>query len=177
MSVGLDIGSKTIKIVELVKEANLVRLQGSGIIGYSGTPPETLENDKDFSSLAQVIRKLHSEARISRKEVVVSLPEPLVFTRTVKFPLLTDAEVASAVKWEAEQYIPIPVNEAILQHQILEKKETATPPEVLVLLVAAPRTLIEKYLKVVSLAGLNVIAAETQLMALCRALAPQKKTE
>ena len=176
MSVGLDIGSKTIKIVELVKEANLVRLQGSGIIGYSGTPPETLENDKDFSSLAQVIRKLHSEARISRKEVVVSLPEPLVFTRTVKFPLLTDAEVASAVKWEAEQYIPIPVNEAILQHQILEKKETATPPEVLVLLVAAPRTLIEKYLKVVSLAGLNVIAAETQLMALCRALAPQKKT-
>jgi type IV pilus assembly protein PilM len=100
----------------------------------------------------------------------------LVFTRTIKFPLLTDSEIASAVKWEAEQYIPIPLNEAVVQHTILSRNEKSTPPEVLVLLVAAPRATINKYVRVVQLAGLNVTAVETELVALTRSLAPLDKT-
>lgn len=174
--VGLDIGTKTIKIVELQKEANAFSLSASGIVGYSGATIEKMTDDKEMAGLGQVIKKLHDEAGVSSRDVVMSLPEAQVFTRTIKFPFLTDAEIASAVKWEAEQYIPIPVNEAIIQHTVLLRNEKATPPEVLVLLVAAPRTVVEKYTKVVSLAGLNPIAVETELIALTRALAPAGQT-
>ncbi len=174
--VGIDIGSKTIKIVEIEKEGNGYSLSASGIVGYSGITVDKMTDEKEMASLGQVVRKLHSEAGVSSKDVVISIPEPLVFTRTIKFPLLTDAEIASAVKWESEQYIPIPVNEAIIQHTILSRNEKASPPEVLVLLVAAPRAIVEKYIKVVQFAGLNVAAVETELIALTRALAPPDRT-
>ncbi len=174
--VGIDIGSKTIKIVELQKEGEAFTLAASGIVGYAGQSVEKMADDKEFANLGEVVKKLHSEAGVSSKEVVIALPEQLVFTRTIKFPLLTDAEIASAVKWESEQYIPIPVNEAIIQHSILSRNETSTPPEVIVLLVAAPRVVIDKYMKVVSAAGLNTMAVETELIALTRSLAPVDKT-
>jgi len=174
--VGIDIGSKTIKIVEIDKQGGNPSLVASGIVGYSGITIDKMVDEKEMASLGQIIRKLHNEAGVSSKDVAISIPEPLVFTRTIKFPLLTDAEIASAVKWEAEQYIPIPLNEAIVQHTILLRNEKSSPPEVLVLLVAAPRMVVEKYTKVVHLAGLNTVAVETELIALTRSLAPADKT-
>jgi type IV pilus assembly protein PilM len=173
---GLDIGSKTIKIVELDKQGDSFSLNASGIVGYSGNTADKMIDEKEMASLGQIIKKLHNEAGVSSGDVVISIPEPLVFTRTIKFPLLTDAEIASAVKWESEQYIPIPVSEAVIQHTILARNEKASPPEVLVLLVAAPKVVVEKYIKVVELAGLSVTAVETELLALTRSLAPPDRT-
>lgn len=174
--VGIDIGTKTVKIVELEKSGDAYSLIASGIVAVSGVTSGGLSDEKEIASLGAIINKLHSQAGISSKDVAVSLPESMVFTRTIKFPLLTDAEIASAVKWEAEQYIPIPVNEAIIQHTILERNEKSSPPQVTVLLVAAPKTVVEKYTRLVSAAGLNPIAVETELMALTRVLAPAGKT-
>lgn len=174
--VGIDIGSKTIKIVELQKEGTSVSLAASGIVGYSGQTVEKMVDDKEYANLGSIVKKLHSEAGVNSKDIALSLPEQQVFTRTIKFPLLTDAEIASAVKWESEQYIPIPVQEAIIQHTILARNETGSPPEVLVLLVAAPRAVVERYTKVISAAGLNTVAVETELIALTRSLAPADKT-
>lgn len=174
--VGLDIGSRTIKIVELEKSGGGHSLVASGIVAINGVSASKLEDEKEIAALGQVIRKLHKEAGISSRDVAISLPEPLTFTRTIRFPMLTDNEIASAVKWEAEQYIPIPVAEAIIQHSILERNEKITPPEVTVLLVAAPRVLVEKYMQITQAAGLNVVAVETELMSLTRALAPADKT-
>ena len=173
MSVGLDIGSKSIKIVELSPEGGGFKLLGSGVLGYSGATPDNFLEESDILPLSDAIRKLHKEARISSKDITISLPEPQVFTRLIKLPSLSDQEIASAVKWEAEQYIPIPLAEAVVQHQILERRESGPVPEVLVLLVAAPRVLVEKYVKVVEGAGLNVVAVETEMIPLARSLAPE----
>jgi type IV pilus assembly protein PilM len=173
---GLDIGSKTIKIVEVQKSGGAFALSASGIVGISGQSVDKLTDDKDFAGISQIIKKLHSEAGVSDRNVAISIPEQLVFTRTIKFPLLTDQEVESAVKWESEQYIPIPLNEAMVQHMILERRETASPPEVVVLLVAAPRVVVDKYIKVVQGAGLNVVSVETELLALSRSLGPLDKS-
>lgn len=174
--VGLDIGSKTIKIVEVEKNASGHSLSATGLVAVNGISVEKFVDAKEFTSLGQVIKKLHSEAGISSKDIVISLPESICFTRTVKFPPLTDVEISSAVKWESEQYIPIPVNEAVVQHTILERRTNVTPPEVIVLLIAAPRAIVEKYVKVVQMAGLNPVAVETELVALTRSLAPKDKT-
>lgn len=173
MKVGLDIGSRTVKVVELAKDGKAWRLKGAGIVGYKGAQIGQIKDERELISVGEVVKKLHKEAKIGSKEVTIALPEAQVFTRPIRFPMLTDQEIASAVKWEAEQYIPIPVDEAVIQHQVLERREKVTPPEVLVLLVAAPRNLVEKYVKVVKLAKLTPVAVETELMALVRALAPE----
>jgi len=137
--------------------------------------PSQAKDDKELAPLADVIRKLHKEAHIRGRNVAISLPEPLVFTRTIKFPLLTDQEIESAVKWEAEQYIPIPLSEAIVEHQIVERSE-GSQGGVTVLLVASPKVLVEKYIKLISGAGLTTVGVETEALALCRALAPETGT-
>lgn len=176
MSVGLDIGSKTIKMVELAKDSHGYRLNASGVIAHKFVTPDLVENDKQLVPLADSIRNLRKEAKISSRDVAISLPESQVFTRTIRFPLLNDAEVASAVKWEAEQYIPIPIEEALVQHQIIERRENSSPPQVVVLLVAVARKLVEKYARLVELSGMNLVVVETELMAMSRSLAPEGKT-
>lgn len=174
--VGLDIGSKTVKIVELSKEGGKFRLKASAITGHKSRTPDQVKDDKELSSLADAVRKLHKEARISSRQVAIALPEPSVYTRTIRFPLLTDSEIASAVKWEAEQYIPIPVNDAIIQHQIIERREDTTPPQVVVLLIAAPKSLVGKYSELVDMSGLDLTVVETELMSLVRSLATNEQT-
>lgn len=173
MSVGIDIGSKSIKIVELIRDGKGWRLKASGVVGYKGLAPEYAKEDKDLALVAEALKKLVKEAKISSKDVSISLPEHNVYTRTIKFPPLTDAEIASAVKWEAEQYIPIPLSDAILQHQVVERKENVTPPHVSVLLVAVLRDVVEKYSKVIEMAKLNLVTVETELMSIVRALATE----
>lgn len=176
MGVGLDIGSKTIKVVELENENNKFALKSAGVIGHSGISLEAMQDEKSMADLAVIIKKLFGDTKISTKNVAIALPEAQVFTRAISFPLLTDQEVSSAVKWEAEQYIPFPVAEAIVQHQIVERRENSTPPGITVLLVASPRNLVEKYIKLLTMAGLNAVGVETELLSLCRSIAPENQT-
>lgn len=169
---GIDIGSKSVKVIELTGSAGSWNLKASGAVGYAGLSPDKMINDADIASLAELIKKVIAQIGVGSKEVNISLPESLVFTRVIKFPMLSDEEVASAVKWEAEQYIPIPTNEAVIQYSILERNQSSS--SVSVLLVAAPKAIIEKYIKVVKLAGLIPISAETELTALARSLSPEK---
>lgn len=176
MSIGLDIGTTSIKVVELAKRGNQFVLKSAGAVGYSGPEIDAnLADEKVMADTAGVIKKLFKDAKISSKDVTLSLPETQVFTRILPFPLLNDQEIASAVKWEAEEYIPIPLNEAIMEHQIIERQENATPPQVLVLLIASQRSLVERYVSIVERAGLNVVAVETELISMVRALAPPQK--
>lgn len=174
--VGLDIGTKTIKVVELEQDGNTYNLRSSGVIGFKGDSVEKMVDEKAIAQTADVIAKLFSAAGIRTKDVVIGLPESLAFTRTINLPLLTDQEVSAAIKWEAEQYIPIPIKDAIIQHQVLERKENGSNAGVSVLLVAAPRVLVERYVNLVHSAKFNVIAVETELIALVRSLAPVNQT-
>ncbi|HLD92146.1 MAG TPA: type IV pilus assembly protein PilM [Patescibacteria group bacterium] len=172
--VGIDIGSKSIKVIEAKKSSNSWQLLVSGAVGFNGTAPEKMIAEDEFAKAGELLKKTVSQIKISSKDVNIGLPERLVFSRVIKFPMLTDEEVVAAIKWEAEQYIPIPLNEAVIQHVVLEKKEN--PAEILVLLIAVPKTIVEKYIKIVRLAGLNPISAETELIALSRSLAPATGT-
>lgn len=177
MSVGLDIGSRSIKVVELNRDGAGWALRSAGAVGYSGPTIEAnLNDERSTAELAGVIRKLVKDARVNGRDVAIALPETQVFTRLMQFPLLTDAEIASAVKWEAEEYIPIPVKDAVIEHQVVERLESASPPQVLVLLVAALRSLVENYVDVVSKAGLSVVGVETELISMVRSVAPEGKT-
>jgi type IV pilus assembly protein PilM len=86
-------------------------------------------------------------------------------------PVLSDKELESAIYWEAEQYIPVPLSTITLDYKILHRP--ATPQEgnkMAVLLVGAPTILIDKYEKILALAGLTINAIETEILSVIRAV-------
>lgn len=169
---GLDIGSKSAKAVELEKRGKDYKLLAAGIANL----PVSLESDseQDMILIAEAITKLLSDAKIASRVVNLSLPENKVFTRFIKLPYLSDTEVESAISWQAEPYIPIPVDEASIDYQIIRRIEPqgGKPGAVEVLLIAAPRALVRKYTKVTELAGLSIGQVETEMLALVRSIAP-----
>lgn len=165
---GLDIGSHSIKLIEVGMSAGPVLLAA----GSAPTPPKALQSslDADHQAVAFAIKQLIKETGAKSNSVVFALPESQVFTRVIEVPALSDRELASAITWEAEQYIPLPLDQVNLDYSILrDAKETGTN-KMDVLLVACPKTLLEKYLSIIELAELIPVAAETEIIATTRAL-------
>lgn len=173
---GLDIGSSSVKVVQLEQQGEKFKLLAAGI----STSPARLATgtEQDIVSLAESIKKLISDTKVSSREVNISLPESQVFTRLISLPNLTDEEVASAISWQAESYIPIPIEEANIDYQIVQRRnpQGAVQGSVDVLLVAAPKVLVDKYVQIADLAGLSINGIETEGIALARAIAPQDRT-
>ncbi len=167
MSVGLDIGSHSVKVVELKQVSGKSIVKSLGVAAYSGVSVEAAKNEKDLSSLADLIKKLFNEAGISSRNVFLSLPERFAFVKVVNFPPLTDQEVEAALKWQLDQYVPIPLGEAVVQNRIVERKE-GNPGGVRVLLVAARISYVEKYVSLAEMAGLRVLAVENEMISLSR---------
>lgn len=168
---GLDIGSTSIKAVELKKAGSGFSLVAVGMVS---APPKGMNSEaqKDLEEVAVAIKKLIAEAKFTTKYVNICLPESQVFTQILEMPSLSDSELTSAIQWEAEQVIPLPLADVSYDFQVLSRPEKAGPGEKMrVLLVAAPKSLIEKYLKVLTMAGLNAIYLESEILALSRTFA------
>lgn len=167
--IGLDIGSHSIKLVEIGRRKDEAILLAAGSIP---TPPKAIlaVNPEDLESIATVVKKLWKETGAMTKNVNIALPESQVFTRVIEVPQLSDRELTSAIKWEAEQYIPLPLDQVTVDFTILrEARETGTN-KMEVLLVASPKTLVEKYVTILELAELTPVAVETEIIAASRSL-------
>lgn len=166
---GLDIGTHSIKLIELGVTGAAHTLLAAGSIP---TPPKALSSaiEADHKAVAAAILQLIRETGAKADDVVIALPESQVFTRVIEVPALSARELSSAISWEAEQYIPLPLDQVNLDYSILrDAKETGTD-KMDVLLVAAPKTLLEKYLTIIEMAELVPAAAETEIIATARAL-------
>ncbi|MBA7495520.1 Cell division protein FtsA [subsurface metagenome] len=164
---GLDIGSNTIKAVQLDHDNGRYRLRTYGL---APAPPKGFESEaeSDMEALSQAVKNLLLDIKVSTSNVVCALPESAVFTRVITLPILSDKELASAIHWEAEQYVPVPLDEVNLVWEVLEKPKQGKKMEVL--LVAASKALGEKYIKVLNAAGLKPQALETETIAVARSL-------
>jgi type IV pilus assembly protein PilM len=166
---GLDIGSHSVKLVELLQNENNVRLVSAGAIA---TPPKSLSStlSADQTALSDIIKQLVKQTGARTRNVVISLPESQVFTRVIEVPQLSERELASAIRWEAEQYVPLPLDQVNIDFTVLRDSKMTGTPKMEVLLVASPKTLVEKYSGILEHAELNPVAAETEIIAISRAL-------
>ncbi|MBI3984618.1 MAG: type IV pilus assembly protein PilM [Candidatus Levybacteria bacterium] len=167
---GLDIGATSLKLVWLNKQLSGFILKAALIMPV---PPKGMlsESPLDEEEMAQTLRKAADTASVNTKKVNVALPENQVYTKVLDMPVLSDREVASAIYWEAEQYIPVPLTNIKLVWNVLKRPEKATPDEKMqVLMVGAPSMLVNKYQKIVSMAGLEINAMETEILATIRSL-------
>lgn len=166
---GLDIGSYSIKLAQAEKKGKAFSLRALGEIR---TPIDlNSESEKDKLTLIEAIKKLVSDVKPTTKKVALSLSENNIYSQIINFPYFSERELASAINFEAEQYIPIPLEEVKLDYLILKKPpKGASQAKMEVLLVAVKKSLLKKMADVVEKAGLVPIAAETESLALNRSL-------
>ena len=165
--VGIDFGTHSVKAVELANIESTPRLIN---FGSQVTPQGVInsEDKRDQKKLADVVKKLYRDSKIKNKQIVVALPEFSVFTRFLEFPGVKKEELKDAVFYEAKQYIPVPIEEVRMSYVPIGFNESKNAPRVL--LVAAPLKVIETYINVTEMAGLEVVAIETESVALGRAM-------
>ncbi len=171
ITVGLDIGFSAIKVVALSKEKEQFRLVSLGSIP-TPQPGMASDTEEDLENLANAIKKLFAATRIDQRDVIVALPESRVFTRIIDdLPYLSDNELSSAIRYAAEEFIPMPLSDVNLNWQILIRSAANDKnARTVVLVIASPRNVVAKYLKVLDMAGLRPKALETETIAVTRSL-------
>lgn len=165
---GLDIGTTSIKIVWLNQEKKDFSYASSL---STPAPQQGMQSESPFDQqeMAQLINKLVISAKITTNNVNVALPENHVFTKVIDMPVLSEKELENAIYWEAEQYIPAPLDTMTLDWSILQKPDGALPEEKMqVLLVAAPTELIKRYQTIIELAGLTIVSIEPEMLSTIR---------
>lgn len=172
---GLDIGFNSLKVVQLKKKGKQFEIVG---FAQSAIPKTSLQKNKilEKKKLAEVLKATLTKAtphHISALEVVAALPEHLVFTKIIELPKMKEKEVGKTIPYEASEFLPISLEETYLDWQILAKGANSEKIDVLV--VAAPKSLVDDYIDLVKLAGLQLVALETKPIAASRALVKDEK--
>lgn len=164
---GLDIGTTSIKALWLSHEQQGYLLNATAVVP---TPSTGMLSDSpiDQEQMSQTIIKLVTDAKITTKYVNIALPETQVYTKVVDMPILSDKELSSAIFYEAEQFIPVPLESLSFDYKVLKKNQNDMKMQVL--LVGAPIAIVEKYEKILMGAGLSIASVETEVLAVLRAL-------
>ncbi len=161
---GLDIGSHSIKAVEL-------KASGAGAwklhrLGIHRLPPETIVDGAIMNSSAVVdgIRDLMARHKIKARDVITAVAGHSVIIKKVSLPNMTDEELAESIQWEAEQYIPFPIGDVYLDTQVISRAQDDAG-QMEVLLVAAKKEVVQEYTNVIKEAGLNPLIVDVAAFA------------
>jgi len=173
---GLDIGTSSVKIVQLKKKKSLTKL-----VGYQSRPlPDNLIIEgiiSDHGAMVKIIKSMVAETKegkFTAEKVIASIPDTNVFTRVLELPKLSEKEMKEAVMWEADQSIPMAITDLVIDWQVLgpsHSKEDMND----VLLVAAPLAIVNSYIQLFNILGLQPEAIETSLISVARALVSSKE--
>ncbi|HET7302273.1 MAG TPA: type IV pilus assembly protein PilM [Candidatus Saccharimonadales bacterium] len=168
---GLDIGTTAIRLVEL---------RGNGpvknLVKYAYVPVDSkivLSDSKaDQQKLAQIVKDLMVQARMSTRSVAVGIPSQRVFTTVVDFDRLPPSELAKAIRYQADSLIPTPLDRSKIDWAVIgDSPKDKTKVEVL--LSSVENEFVEKRLDLLESIGLDVIAFEPDNLAITRALIAQ----
>ena len=171
-TLGVDIGTSSIKVAQLKKEAGKFFLETYGAVNVTFDT-----GSKGFDAIAEtadILKKLLERTKVTTKKVVASLPNSIVFVSMIEIPEMSDKELKDSIQWEARRYVPLPLEEVTLSWSVYRDPESASR-KLKVLLTAVPTAVVENYLKTFKLAGLRAMALEIEVLALIRSLVGASK--
>ncbi|MBF0294117.1 MAG: type IV pilus assembly protein PilM [Magnetococcales bacterium] len=164
-TVGLDIGTTSIKAVEL-------RRSGSGWnlhrIGVKPLPPKSVVGGKikDKATVTQAIRDLWSEARFSGKRAAISVGGASVIIKKIQLPTMTELDLEDQISTEAEEHIPFDIDEVYLDFQILSHGAESMD----VLLSACKKEVVDNRLEAPREAGLDPVLCDLDIFCVANAV-------
>ena len=164
--IGLDIGSSSIKVIQLKDNDGSYTLSRFGVIPLA---PEMIVEGTIMDSVrcGEVLQNLIKDQSISTKDAVISLSGHSVIVKRVSLPQMTEDELAESIKWEAEQYIPFDINDVNMDFQILSTfVDPEGKPQMNVLLAAVKKDKLTEYTSLVIEAGLRPVIVDIDSFAL-----------
>lgn len=173
---GLDIGFSTVKVMQVETHGK----NRHSVVGYGfGNFDNKAIQDGiivEPTLLATSINELFEKnivGHINTRRVVSTIPATRTFTKTLNLPPLRDSELSEAVRMEAEQYIPIPLDDLYLDYSLIRKDKNGTE----VLVVAVPKKIVDSHLDLMYLIGLEPVAFDTSIGAAGRLFNLQNKND
>lgn len=161
--VGIDIGSSSVKLVQLSEQKGSYQLRNVGILPL---PSEAIVDNSlmDTTSIVETIRDLMKSLGSRAQEAVCSISGNSVIIRKISLPAMTPEELEDQIAWEAEQYIPFDINDVNLDFKILDTDLSASG-KMTVLLVASKKEIINEYVSVFNEAGLKLVVVDVDSFA------------
>ncbi len=174
---GLDISDFSLKIAKIKKGKEFLELES---FSETEIAPGIIKKGeiKKQEELTKIIKKAILEVngkKIETKHVICSLPEEKAFLQVVKMPKMSKQDLGSAILYEAENYIPLPIEKVYLDFQIVSFADNAK--EIEVLIVALPRQSVDFYISCLKKAGLQPLCLEIESLAIARALIKNKTSD
>jgi type IV pilus assembly protein PilM len=170
-TIGLDVGTNAVRAVEVQLSRNGPVIER---VGQVALPHGAVMAGEvvDAAAVAAALRRLWKEVGFSSRRVVVGVANARVVARLAELPDMPDAEIRSSLQYQVQDLIPIPVQEAELDHQVLERVPTAegTGTTLRLLLVAAHHDMLRSLLAALEGAGLEALRIDLVPFALIRAL-------
>lgn len=169
-AIGLDIGTRHARVAQ-------VKQTGSGhvLTGYGrvDVPMGAVADGEivDIAAVSAALKDLWRHSNVRGKDVSVGVSNQRVIVRLIDLPFMERGELQSAIQYQAQDYIPMAVEESILDFQIIGDYTTPSDEHMMeVLLVAAHREMIGNTVAAVEGAGLRLARIDVSSFAIVRAL-------
>ncbi len=172
----LDIGTNAVRVVQL----NKTGADTWALVKYGYAPVDAkitgADSPESRRRLGEVIMTALGQSGIKTRNVAIGLPSQKTFTTVIDVPMMEPNELKSTIKYQMDQYIPMPMDEAKVDWHLLGQS-LHDPKQQEVLITSTAISYAEERLEFVEGLGLNVIAAEPEPIAMIRALLPSGMTD
>ena len=160
---GLDVGSSTIKVVQLEQGSKGYALKAFAMVDL---PPEAIGEGmiKDPPIVVDAIKEVVGKARIQSKAAIISVSGRELIIKKIQLPKANPKELGDAIMLEAEHHINLPIEEVYLDHQVVGQS-AGQGGTMDVMLVAVKKTKINEYVAVVEEAGLSPLVVDVDAFA------------
>jgi type IV pilus assembly protein PilM len=163
----IDIGSHSIKLIQLKKTGKNYHLQHFGVMPLKN---ESIVDGTimDAGAVVEGIRNLIQMEKIKTRDVVTSVSGQSVIVKKIRMQQMTEKELFESITWEAEQHIPFEISDVNLDFQIMPQsgEDAANDNQMDVILVAARKSKMDDHIGILSEAGLNPIIVDTDVFAI-----------
>lgn len=173
---GVDIGTTSVKIVEISKSSSKPKLKNYGVLRSYGHL-ERINSAIQTNALkiaeketAELLKTLINKAGFKAREAVASVPSFSCFTVFLEVPQMSDIDMAKTMPFQISQNIPVPVSEAAIEWLKLGERKTEEGIKQQILIILIPKEIIEKYKTIFKLAGLKLLSVESESLSLIRSL-------
>ena len=168
-SIGLDIGSSSIKLVQLQETKSGIALYKAG---SAPTPRDAVKAGVvvDPLAVAKAVQSLLDALQVDGGAVTAGVAGPTVVVREVPLTAMSDRQLRKSIQWEARNYISFPVEDSVVEFQVLDRPAPGEGTQMRVMLVAAPRDMVDSQVEAIEVAGLDPVAVEIQPFAMMRGI-------
>lgn len=166
-TVGIDIGSSSIKAVEIEPNAHGWELVNAAV---TPTPNESIKDGTivNIPEVASAVKKLLKDAGIKASGAICAVSGSQVIVRQVQIQKMAEAMLRKSIKYEASKYISASVEDSVVEFEILGDGDEAG--QMNVMLVAAPREMIDNRVSIMEMAGLEPLVIDIEAFAIIRSL-------